>query len=118
MEDAVRREVREETGVVVDDVAYHCSQPWPAGPSSQLMLGSISVAKTEAIHVNTTELEAARWVDLSEIREILAGAGKWSPPTGTAPTAESGKAATLPLVLPPPEAVAHQLLVACATMGP
>ncbi|HLJ21307.1 MAG TPA: NAD(+) diphosphatase, partial [Stellaceae bacterium] len=37
LEDAVAREVLEETGIVVDDVTYHSSQPWPF-PSS-IMLG-------------------------------------------------------------------------------
>jgi NAD+ diphosphatase len=33
-EDAVRREVYEEAGVVVEEVMYHSSQPWPyPGPS-------------------------------------------------------------------------------------
>ena len=37
LEEAVAREVREETGIAVEDVTYHSSQPWPF-PSS-LMLG-------------------------------------------------------------------------------
>ena len=37
LEDAVRREVAEEAGVVVDEVRYHSSQPWPM-PAS-LMIG-------------------------------------------------------------------------------
>ena len=41
-EDAVRREVAEEAGVIVDEVHYHSSQPWPM-PAS-LMVGFIATA--------------------------------------------------------------------------
>jgi NAD+ diphosphatase len=32
LEDAVRREVHEETGIAARDIAYHSSQPWPFRP--------------------------------------------------------------------------------------
>ncbi len=65
LEDAVAREVREETDVVVGDVLYHSSQPWPF-PSS-LMLGFTADAKTDAIALNDSELEDARWFTLKEL---------------------------------------------------
>ena len=43
LEDAVRREVAEESGVIVDEVHYHSSQPWPM-PAS-LMVGFIATAR-------------------------------------------------------------------------
>ncbi len=49
LEEAVRREVYEETGVELDEVHYHSSQPWPF-PSS-LMLGFTARAKTHEIHL-------------------------------------------------------------------
>jgi len=49
IEDTVRREVEEESGVIVDRVEYHSSQPWPF-PAS-LMLGCIGYATTETIKV-------------------------------------------------------------------
>lgn len=49
IEDTVRREVEEESGVIVDQVEYHSSQPWPF-PAS-LMLGCIAYATTETIKV-------------------------------------------------------------------
>jgi NAD+ diphosphatase len=61
LEDAVAREVFEETRVVVSDVRYHSSQPWPF-PAS-IMLGFTAVAKTSEITVDLTELEDARWFD-------------------------------------------------------
>ena len=61
LEEAVAREVREETGVVVDDVAYHSSQPWPF-PAS-IMLGFTARALTTELTIDPEELEAARWFD-------------------------------------------------------
>ena len=47
LEDAVAREVAEETGVVVSDAEYHSSQPWPF-PSS-IMLGFRARAARDAV---------------------------------------------------------------------
>jgi NAD+ diphosphatase len=65
LEDAVAREVREETGVIVDDVVYHSSQPWPF-PSS-LMLGFTAHAQTTQIERSDNELEDAQWFTRSDI---------------------------------------------------
>ena len=65
LEDAVVREVAEETGVEVGSVSYESSQPWPF-PSS-LMLGFRAVARTEAITLRDGELEDARWFTREEI---------------------------------------------------
>lgn len=66
LEDAVRREVREETDIVVGAVSYHSSQPWPF-PSS-LMLGFVAEATTRDIHLNDGELEDARWFTRKQCR--------------------------------------------------
>jgi NAD+ diphosphatase len=65
LEDAVIREVREETGVEVDVVDYHSSQPWPF-PSS-LMLGFTAHASRTQIHRADEELEDARWLTREQI---------------------------------------------------
>jgi NAD+ diphosphatase len=65
LEDAVVREVEEETGVQVTDVRYESSQPWPF-PSS-LMLGFRAVARTHAITLRDGELEDARWFTRADI---------------------------------------------------
>jgi NAD+ diphosphatase len=65
LEDAVVREVAEETGVEVADVQYVASQPWPF-PSS-LMLGFRAIASTTAIHLRDGELEDARWFTRAEV---------------------------------------------------
>jgi len=66
LEDAVRREVLEETNVVVGEVHYHSSQPWPF-PSS-LMLGFTAEAISDDIRLNDGELEDAGWFTRKELR--------------------------------------------------
>ena len=66
LEDAVRREVAEETNIEVGDVHYHSSQPWPF-PSS-LMLGFSAVANSADILLNDGELEDAQWFTRKELR--------------------------------------------------
>ena len=77
LEDAVLREIDEETGVLAGDVRYIASQPWPF-PSS-LMLGFQAVARTEAISLRDGELEDARWFSRAEI----AAGHPALPPTGS-----------------------------------
>jgi NAD+ diphosphatase len=66
LEDAVRREVLEETGVVVGDVEYFGNQPWPL-PAS-LMLGFVGRAVSTEIAVDNDELDDARWFTRAEMR--------------------------------------------------
>jgi len=61
LEEAVAREVYEETRIELGSVTYHSSQPWPF-PAS-LMLGFHAEAKTTAITVDKTELDDARWYE-------------------------------------------------------
>jgi NAD+ diphosphatase len=61
LEEAVAREVFEETAIVVDAVTYHSSQPWPF-PAS-LMLGFHARARTTEIRVDGRELEGACWFE-------------------------------------------------------
>jgi NAD+ diphosphatase len=67
LEEAVAREVWEETGIRVGAVHYHSSQPWPF-PAS-LMLGFYAEAETEAITLDPEELSDARWFSRAEIRD-------------------------------------------------
>ena len=72
LEDAVKREVMEESGIEVGEIYYHSSQPWPF-PSS-LMLGFMAHATTTQFNLIDDELEEARWVTRSEIvQEIRDG---------------------------------------------
>jgi NAD+ diphosphatase len=72
LEDAVAREVFEETGIDVDQIEYHSSQPWPF-PSS-LMLGFTAHALTTQILSRDEELEDAQWftrADLASGRPLV-----------------------------------------------
>ena len=70
LEDAVRREVLEETGVVVGEVSYFGNQPWPL-PAS-LMLGFHGRAVSREIQVDGTEVQDARWFTRGEMLEEAA----------------------------------------------
>ncbi|SDS76745.1 NAD+ diphosphatase [Paraoerskovia marina] len=65
LENAVRREVLEEVGVVVGDVVYRGSQPWPF-PAS-LMLGFFARATTSALRPDRVEITEARWFTRPEL---------------------------------------------------
>ena len=93
LEEAVRREVMEEAGIRVGNVRYLASQPWPF-PAS-LMIGCIGEALDDRIVVDTSELEEAAWFT----REQVVGAFE---------------SATHELAVPPPVAIAHQLMRAWA----
>ncbi len=66
LEEAVRREVREEAGVELGALRYHSSQPWPF-PSS-LMLGFTARAASTGIALGD-ELEDARWFAVGELAD-------------------------------------------------
>jgi NAD+ diphosphatase len=71
LEDAVRREVREEAGITVGSVRYETSQPWPF-PSS-LMIGCLCEALSDEITVDTKELELVRWFSRDDVRLMITG---------------------------------------------
>lgn len=66
LEDAVQREVLEETNISVHNIRYHSSQPWPF-PSS-LMLGFTADALTDEVVLNDGELVDARWFTLNALK--------------------------------------------------
>ncbi|MFC3695401.1 NAD(+) diphosphatase [Chenggangzhangella methanolivorans] len=90
VEDAARREIKEEAGLDVGPVAYELSQPWPF--PSQLMLGVSCEALSDEITPDFEELEDARWFARDEAALMLAR------------THGDG------LFAPPPSAIAHHLL--------
>jgi NAD+ diphosphatase len=67
LEEAVAREVREESGIAVGRVTYHSSQPWPF--PANVMLGFHAEALTEEVTIDPTELRDARWFTRAEIRD-------------------------------------------------
>ncbi|KAK9697800.1 hypothetical protein RND81_08G062100 [Saponaria officinalis] len=138
LEEAVRRETWEETGIEVGEVVYHSSQPWPVGPSSmpcQLMVGFFAFAKSLEINVDKDELEDARWHSREEVKKAITVAEYEKAQRTTATkvdqickgvkpsqnlssdyNTESGELA--PMFIPGPYAIAHHLISTWAFQGP
>ncbi|MAL78887.1 MAG: NAD(+) diphosphatase [Sneathiella sp.] len=74
IEQAVAREVFEESGIRVKNVRYHQSQPWPF-PSS-LMIGCFAEAMNEDIVIDRTELADADWFSKDDVRMMMQQSGK------------------------------------------
>ena len=100
IEEAVAREVWEEVGVRAGQVGYLASQPWPF--PSQLMIGCTSVAQSDALTVDETELDDARWFTRKELEDAR----------------NAGEQGTELLIFPRPFAIAHQLLTWWLDKGP
>ena len=69
IEDAVRRETREEAGIICGRVSYFASQPWPF-PTS-LMIGCHAEALSLEVVIDRAELDDARWFDREEVAAML-----------------------------------------------
>jgi NAD+ diphosphatase len=68
LEEAVFREVKEESGIEVEEIRYFDSQPWPFPQS--LMLGFYAEAEKKTVKAGA-ELDDVRWFGLPEAREVL-----------------------------------------------
>lgn len=80
LEHAAVRETMEEIGLVVREVRFLCSQPWPFPHT--LMLGCAAIVEAGPLDVDPAELEAARWFGRDEVRRMLEGThpdGLWAP---------------------------------------
>ena len=77
LEQAVRREVKEESGIVTTDETYQASQPWPF-PAS-IMLGFRARAVTTEINCEDQELIEAKWCTRDEVRAMSAEGGALPP---------------------------------------
>jgi len=96
MEDALRREVEEETGIKIGKVSYVATQFWPF--PSQLMIGCIAEALTEKITLDKQELEDGKCVTVGAVAkglEIGKDLEQWIKRTE--------------FRLPPPFTIAHQI---------
>jgi NAD+ diphosphatase len=71
VEEAVARELFEEAGVRAHQVRYITSQAWPF--PAQLMLACMAEVHSDALHIDTNELEDAMWLSRDEVRAALAG---------------------------------------------
>ncbi|MFB9238589.1 NAD(+) diphosphatase [Plantactinospora siamensis] len=70
LEDAVRREAAEETGLRLTDVRYRASQAWPF--PAGLMVGFTAVAASDRVAVDGVEVVEARWFSRAELRARVA----------------------------------------------
>jgi NAD+ diphosphatase len=76
LEEAVRREVREETAIEVRDVTYFGSQPWPF--PNQLMLGFRARYGAGEIVPQPDEIVEAHWFTPDEVEMVTASRGGFS----------------------------------------
>ncbi|MDD2869469.1 NAD(+) diphosphatase [Neomegalonema sp.] len=89
VEEAVRREVAEESGQRVGRVSYVASQPWPFG--GQLMIGCLAESLGDApLKLELEELRDGVWATRAEVARAIAGRGY--------------------LQIPPSFSIAHKLL--------
>lgn len=114
IEEAVRREAWEESGVTVGRVVIHSSQPWPY--PANLMIGAIAQTipgGEEVVLKHDPELEDAKWVELDEVKialEEVEGRGSGSR-SGSGEGMREGNSIGR-LRLPPKTTIANQLLTA------
>ncbi len=92
IEEAVRREVLEESGVRVGRVRYLASQPWPF--PSTLMMGLLAEAVSEEIRIDPEELAEARWFERDEVRAMVERSRTDEPIPGWQPCRRRSRSAT------------------------
>lgn len=68
LEEAVHREVMEETGLHIKDLKYFASQPWPY--PCGLMVGFIADYDGGKIHLQRSELSKGSWFDKDHLPQI------------------------------------------------
>ena len=94
LEEAVRREILEESNIQIGRVRYLASQPWPF-PSS-LMMGFLAEALSEEITIDPEEIGEARWFERDEVRAMVERSRSDDQIPGV-------------VTLPPPLAIGHQI---------
>jgi len=91
IEDAVKREINEESGLTTIDVEYKFTQPWPF--PFQLMIGCLANVENDVLNIDNEELEDAVWLSREDLNRVFVGK---SPQR---------------IWIPPAMAIAHQLIV-------
>jgi 8-oxo-dGTP pyrophosphatase MutT (NUDIX family) len=115
VQDAVRREVWEESGVVVGDVELFDSQPWPIARSGccELMIGCIAYAKSENIRISKAEIEIVqdmRWFTADEVSKLLLDEKASQFPFPVSPSRITDAKDLSKIYIPGSYAIAHHLL--------
>ncbi|GMI00364.1 hypothetical protein TrVE_jg12220 [Triparma verrucosa] len=107
-EDAVKREVYEESGMWVDDdVKYLKSQPWPF-PQSSMIAFRARCDSSVPLNLDEEELVEARWFTREEVRRACKVEGPVMRPEVAAAALE--KDPSLTLLVPPKRVVARELI--------
>jgi NAD+ diphosphatase len=70
LEDCIRREVREETGIRITGIEYFGSQPWPFPDA--LMVGFTATYHSGEIRPDGEEILEARWFDAHHMPKVPA----------------------------------------------
>jgi NAD+ diphosphatase len=111
-EEAVVREVQEESGIVSRDPVFVASQPWPF-PAS-LMLGFHAVSDGGEPHATDGELEEVHWLDADAVREAAVrsdrDAAAWSAVADAVSGGHAVTGADSAFKLPPPVSIARFLI--------
>jgi NAD+ diphosphatase len=97
LEEAVRREVREESGIELGEVSYIASQPWPFPSSLMLGFSALAVGGDDPAP-GDDELAEVRWFEREELERAARGEGE--------------------LALSPPYSIARRLIDAWLADGP
>lgn len=108
IDDAVRREVAEESAITVGRVRFFASQPWPFPYS--LMLGCVAEATNNRIVVDQHELQDARWFSRSQVCDMVERAKRKA--KSKLPHQDHE------LYVPPQLSIAGQMLAAYAAKDP
>ena len=122
IEEAVAREIREESGIILDlsSVRVLGSQPWPIGRggSCELMIGCIATAASEIISIDPNEMAECRWVSREEVKIALERSTRPESPFISGRAIVSGaeknngdvKSESTEFYVPPPFAIAYHLI--------
>lgn len=73
VEEAVQREIFEESGITISKVNIMFTQPWPIGRTGgcELMIGCVAQATDSEINVNVDELADAKWFTVEECKQLV-----------------------------------------------
>lgn len=73
VQEAVAREIYEESGVEIEHIYIIDSQPWPLGRGGgcELMIGCLAIAKTTQIVINDPEVADVNWFTQSQIKTLI-----------------------------------------------
>ncbi|PRW58426.1 Nudix hydrolase chloroplastic [Chlorella sorokiniana] len=112
IEEAVRRETREEAGVQLAAVDIVGSQPWPVGRggSCELMIGCIAKAAGSELTVDLEEMSEVRWASREDVAQAVRESESPDSPYLKPLSSSSPVTSTLGFFVPPPFAIAHHLM--------